>query len=210
MQTEIEKAEARGSENFARFMQIANGTWPSRPEWYAMVLETDIFLDMVGVDAIAFIRYSNEDYFSMVPIQVKSSVFGLTDYFEQYQPQLEAQKLPLPVGIIVNPIRTVKQVRERLRLELEHVRAQNIRYDLYFEHVGGRAAGMRQRPPRGPAGRDIIAFLIRERESRKQIVRVPQVVVQRIEVVVERPKAEKVQPAKPRTWIQSVGRLWPF
>lgn len=204
MQNSVTQRDAeRGIQNFVRFMHIVNTDWTGRPSWYAMTIETDVFYDMLGVDAVAFIRYQGDDYFSMIPVQVKSSVLGLDDYVDKYHQKIGPMGLPLPIGAVVNQHRGEGEVRTRFIGNLQRVRDNNIRYEGYLEYIAGRANSFRKRPPKNESGQQIMNDLLAERIARTRVVQVPKVSIQR----VMQKAPVKVKPKRFR-WIP--WKFWPF
>ena len=111
--------EVKGLENEERFFKIVEEALANKqmPSWLVQIEPATIQQDLKGVDAIATVRRRADRKEVSVPVQIKSSVAYLGQYYVKYP---EYWKLRVP-GIVVNEWQKDKDVLRELLDGLGHV-----------------------------------------------------------------------------------------
>ncbi len=98
------------------------------PPWLIGITRADIELDLRGIDAVAYVLYSNEPWAERIPIQIKSSWGGATHH-KTAHPELAKAGI---VYIVMFDDMDEYDIRRVLYSELSKRRARNIRFEKFL------------------------------------------------------------------------------
>lgn len=146
-----------------RFSEALSVCTNEEPAWFYGVEEASSFLDVRGVDFIAWVKYPHQREPLPVPIQVKSSVRGQQRYYEKHPQAKNADVVVVIVGRKLSPA----GIRQELFRKLSRVRDKRVLYRSFFgeitcrpltgrairlqQHIDTRRALRPAKPPETPA-----------------------------------------------------------
>ena len=151
------------------FTALAHDTG-SKPSWFIRIERASVFLDLRGVDAIAFIRYESELDPVRIPIQIKSSAFGREAY---YRKNPKAARARVPV-IVIPHMRSEDEdlICRRLYRELGDVRAAGLMYEEFLKDIVSM--------PASPKGLLLMAMIETRRAKYEPAKAAPEVAIEEV------------------------------
>lgn len=99
--------------------------------WIVDVRITGRKYDLVGVDAVIYIKGRHEGPYIKVPFQIKSSAAGVTKFYRVHN-QHWRQAMCV---IVVNDLRTDKDILNEVYRKLVDIRIQNICYETFWKEL---------------------------------------------------------------------------
>jgi len=132
-----------GEDTEKRFFEAMQVRTEQTPPWFKKIERADLFFDLRGIDAFAFVEYREGERRLRIPIQIKSSKTGAKEYRERHPLCYEHGV----VVIVVKSNRTDEQLRQHVYTELGRARKQKIRDGTRFTALHALLVSGRKKPP---------------------------------------------------------------